>query len=1343
MQESRARRRAGCRVAVLILAGLMMAGCHRRRFSPPPLQTGPKSSSLAAALAELSEFLIDHELSATTGGAPLSEVLGCAPDPAGESILLSTGLASAGGVGHTDFMGDGRPDAIRFRIGLRVPEGARSLAFTSRFITTEHGSSGQIRKNDTATAEAELGGRVDVIGLGQSVTSYAARSPRRIHVVNVEGQSRVDITWKVTDAGDGLADSAIRISDAHFSTRQAPPGPLPPEDQFNRGDEVDPDRCFSKIDLATGSYTCFKQLIFVPAVRLPFSFSIGYCSSVADRGPLGRGWTHSYDWFVQRVPGELRVGRGDGRADYFEPQAGGWVPRYKGVGSSVIEHADKSVRYVTPSGVFYEFSAAGRLDSIQDPSGNRVLLSYDPAGRLVSIRDTRDQVTALAYGQNGLLSSVEYGGVLKASFSQDDEDNLVDFVEPTGAKTTFSYDESGRILTGTDAGGIVFVDNIYAGDRVIRQKDGAGTELTLDYEGDAVTVTDRLERTEIRRFDFAGNLTDWTVPAGHSWAYEYDQGNHLLKETDPPGNATRKTWDDAGNLSSYGDTLGKVIRMTHDGQGKLLSITDAAGKINRFTYDGAGRVVSETDPLGNAARYAYDASGRVSKFKDFRGNATTYAYSPAGDLLTITDASSGVVRKAYDPFGRLISRTDKRGNTTEFGYDLAGRLISRKDPLGGVTQWTRDGAGRILTRVLPDNSVTLYGYSKTGQILSVKGPGGESRFSYDKAGRLIARTDPLGRRTSHGYDQGDRLTSTTDPAGGRTLATYDAGGKRLTLTDPGGHTTKFAHDAAGRLTQEIDPLGRKTTRGYDDRDLVQSMTNRRGQTIRYHYDAAGRRTRLVSPSYDITHVLDANGNILKSGSGATQQILRTFDELDRLESRTDRFGNTIRYGYDAAGNLTEITYSDGKRVRYEYDALDRLVKVTDWAKRVTSYTYDVVGNLIRTERPDGSEATYSYDASGRLMGIEDNAFDGATILHTQDTLNAAGRVVSQDARVPLVPLLGAADIEFVYDAANQLNDNANSFSHDADGNLIRGSFARRAPVTGEKGRLRSKFVYDPLDRLISVEHEGGARASYSYDAAGNMTRALVVTGTETDPGGGPPVLLAYDELNRLMSVGGDSHVYDAEGLRIQSRIDGNTVRYVMDTVSAQPRLLEEHDQNGKIIARYVHGVGVISREAGNELSVYHFDRRGSTVALTNAKGRVTDRYAYGPYGAVVGRTGRTRNPFTYCGQGGVIDDGNGLYFMLGRYYAPSLRRFIQRGARSAGTMMRTQSLNRYAFAAGNPIGGIDPKGACPWCIRAGAISANVAVQIATDLMTACCKSCKLPRLETHADAVVEGGATPT
>ena len=73
---------------------------------------------------------------------------------------------------------------------------------------------------------------------------------------------------------------------------------------------------------------------------------------------------------------------------------------------------------------------------------------------------------------------------------------------------------------------------------------------------------------------------------------------------------------------------------------------------------------------------------------------------------------------------------------------------------------------------------------------------------------------------------------------------------------------------------------------------------------------------------------------------------------------------------------------------------------------------------------------------------------------------------------------------------------------------------------------------------------------------------------------------------------------------------------------------------------------------------YHFDQSGSTIALTDAGGAVTDRFEYSSYGVPTHRTGTTDTPFQYNGKYNIITDENGLLHMRTRYYSPELLRSV-------------------------------------------------------------------------------------
>ncbi|MFT9078674.1 RHS repeat-associated core domain-containing protein [Ethanoligenens sp.] len=54
-------------------------------------------------------------------------------------------------------------------------------------------------------------------------------------------------------------------------------------------------------------------------------------------------------------------------------------------------------------------------------------------------------------------------------------------------------------------------------------------------------------------------------------------------------------------------------------------------------------------------------------------------------------------------------------------------------------------------------------------------------------------------------------------------------------------------------------------------------------------------------------------------------------------------------------------------------------------------------------------------------------------------------------------------------------------------------------------------------------------------------------------------------------------------------------------------------------------------------------------------------------------------------------DSNGLYYMRARYYSSTLKRFVNVDVKK-GNIQDAETLNRYAYANGDPINLIDPFG---------------------------------------------------
>ncbi len=118
---------------------------------------------------------------------------------------------------------------------------------------------------------------------------------------------------------------------------------------------------------------------------------------------------------------------------------------------------------------------------------------------------------------------------------------------------------------------------------------------------------------------------------------------------------------------------------------------------------------------------------------------------------------------------------------------------------------------------------------------------------------------------------------------------------------------------------------------------------------------------------------------------------------------------------------------------------------------------------------------------------------------------------------------------------------------------------------------------------------------------------------------------------------------------------------------------------------YVYGLGMIYWVDGSGNVTYRLtDGLGSTVALCNGSGTVTDSWTYDVFGAVKTHTGTNGSEFTFTGE---QNDPNGLEYLRARYYDPTVGRFLGRDPLGGG----------YPYAGNNPANMVDPSGLYQIC----------------------------------------------
>jgi RHS repeat-associated protein len=962
------------------------------------------------------------------------------------------------------------------------------------------------------------------------------------------------------------------------------------------------------------------------------------------------------------------------------------------------------------------YDSQGNLLKQTNPDGSTITYTYDTQNRPISMTDSRGTVTTFVYDSNGLLTEKSVG-TRKFSYIYTNG-MLAKATAPDGGITAYTYDQAGRVLTQADAKGDVTTYTYDGNGNVLSETNPLKNAVTYTYNSRGKVLTKTDARGNVTKYQYNGNgkTVSITGPKKDSTTYGYDGEDRLISTTDANGNIVKSIYDAAGRVTKKTDALGKITEFTYDAAGNILTQTNPNGGIVKRTYYPGGKLKTETNAMSGTTTYVYDNGRRISKTTNALGNDTNYAYSSAGDLMNVTDPLGNKTSYTYDAFGNMLTKTDPNGNVTTYAYDANNNRISMKDALGNVTKYTYDALNRLIATTDANGNAVKVSYDALGHTIAqtdalgntttmVYDPNGnetqrsdalgnivkQSTFdaadlpltvqdalgnqtasTYDAMGNLIQSNEPMNNPTKFTYDAGNRMTGSTDALSGTSSLAFDADGNKISVTNPLGGVMKSTYDLGDRLTSETTTSGGTVQYGYNAASLISELTNARGQKREYSFDDAGRIKSFTDPEGTTSYAYDANGNII-TVNDASGTITRQYDALNRVVKVTDTVGNIVKYTYDTVGNLSSLTYPDGKMVSYSYDADNRLTAVTDWAKRVTSYSYDANGRLVKTVRSDGSVLTQAYDKAGYLISAVDKDASGNIISSYTYSYDANGNILTENSTTS-----GTDNAAMVYDVLNRLTSKSDkdtsgaalasyAYAYDADGNI----------TSGKSAQQTAAMTYDVLDRLSAYNGNNPA-----FDLDGNLTSCTL---------GGSVVSFVYDSGNRLTQAGTATYTYDANDNRTASAVGGKKTQYAYENTAAKlSQLLVRTNPDGSQTF-YVYGLGLIGQQDSTGYSVYHFDFRGSTVALTNSSGAVADRFTYGAYGELLTHTGSSDTPFLYNGRDGVLTDANGLYYMRARYYSPELKRFLNADSKK-GSIDKIQTLNLYSFVIGNPLSLIDPAG---------------------------------------------------
>jgi RHS repeat-associated protein len=629
--------------------------------------------------------------------------------------------------------------------------------------------------------------------------------------------------------------------------------------------------------------------------------------------------------------------------------------------ASVIDEASGMV----PKRTLYDPATA--LPSQRYAFGKLVrTLTYSANGTLATSADGKGNTTTFSVWKRGLPQLIQFADLTTQSAKIDDLGWIRSFTNENGDKTSYDYDDAGRISTITYPPGWL--------------------DTTIKYE-----------------LAPAGELG----VAGGTWRRE-----------ETTGTFRKRTYYDARLrpiLEQQRDTAsGEAIytRREHDYENRETFASYPSGTYDAaagvaLEYDGLGRPTSRKIRGGITLETIEYIEGSRRRATDARGNATVISFQAFDEpsyenavRIEAPETQTTVIDR--DVFGAMLSATQAGlvdGSlaflTRSYVYNANHLLCKRIEPetgqrvvdydLANNVAWSADGQSGSLTSCtdlasVPAAALTTFSHDKRNRVRVVDAPGTDSDVTTDywPTGDVRSVTN-AGSAWAYTFNNRRMPLDETLTADGLTFRTayrYTPMGLMDQITYPSDRTVNLSPDAFGR-GRLVGPYA--TDVHYHPNSALKDFVYGNGLSYSLTLDSRQRPKHLTvtdgsTNRVDLQHDYDDSDNIWRitdasADTGGADNREMAYDGLNRLKTATGVWGQ-YGYSYDPFNNL--LSRSGTNPIGYEYDETNRLTRVTGAISR--SYTYNNEGQV----EADGSK-TFRWNGADRITeipGVATYAFDG-------------------------------------------------------------------------------------------------------------------------------------------------------------------------------------------------------------------------------------------------------------------------------------------------------------------------------------------------------------------------------
>ncbi len=981
---------------------------------------------------------------------------------------------------------------------------------------------------------------------------------------------------------------------------------LDPDDaDFYIPDNITPANFGRVLGLAEGHFNFrSKTSLAIAGRKIPLTFSHGYNSyltvipeSLTPIQPLGPGWTHNYNAYIQMI-------------EVWDEDQKAAVSRWVSVRPDGAFHSYKQVENL------YECETAGVHDQLTQPDSDtfvltnkkQVVYTYeridadDSFYMLTSVKDRND---------NELTVSYEV---------QNDQPRITEVTGPAGRKMTFYY-KSGTNLVSRIADPIVReIEFAYADGLLTGFTDAEDQQTVYTY---FTTVGERLLLKTIE------------LPKGNVIANEYEQ--RKLKST----RLDNQSPVDVEFKPDYASGTYETVAQTYKNSEPDISVSRSFDMNSAMTAyqvkDKNGAVVP-----GQEAQYSYDdprlQNENLPTKIDHNGVVTEFEYDDRGNLMLVEKTAGGKTISesfAYTDINDVKTYTDPNGGVTTFSYGN-GNLSGIEDPMGNVTTFIHNSYGQVKTVVSPTHITMGYDYDEYGNLdtISVPALGVESVMDFDAASRLQSAVNFNQQETKWSYDNNDNVRKISNVKAHNNLDVdtwfeYDENENLKVIRNAKGFETVMEYEFETDLLESYAFEGSQRSYTYNDDGSLKTFTDPNGHIFTYAYDD---QERLKNDGY-AAYGYDAQGRletVTKDGNA----IQFSYDDFHRIcEIMYNDISNSVGYVYDDAGNITKMIYPGDKTVTYGYDANNRMKTVTDWNGNTTVYDYRADGLLYKTTYPNGVVSKYDYDDASRMIAMTTarNNGEGAVIAGYTFVPDNLGNHLKETVVEPFTgsPALTSETIIYEYNTDNRIEKAGDiEFAFDSNGNT--------------KSKTGKTFAYDVKNNLTNVS--GTFNATYEYDGLGHR-RSRTVDGQTSryvlDILGMSKTLMETDENGVPLH-------YCIHGLGLISRIDpDNTTRYYCYDYRGSTIAMVDDTTDANITHKYQYDdFGNVINSEEEDINHFQYDGRYGVMYETEDLYFMRTRY----YDPEIGRFLSedpvfSQNVYVYASNNPIVNiDPKGLLF---------------------------------------------------------------------------------------------------